>query len=99
MKKWIYISEVAGYVGEEIILKGWLAGRRSSGKIHFLNLRDGTGFIQGVMSNKDVAAEVFELGDHLSQESAVQVTGEVRRDSRSRSGFELGITNLEIIHL
>jgi len=50
MKKWVYISDIADHVGEEITLKGWLAGRRGSGKIHFLQFRDGTGFIQGVLA-------------------------------------------------
>ena len=67
----------------------WLAGRRSSGKIHFLQLRDGTGTIQCVMAKADVPADVFTLADHLPQESALVVTGTVRADPRSPIGYEL----------
>ena len=99
MKKWVYISDIAGHVGEEITLKGWLAGRRSSGKIHFLQFRDGTGFIQGVLGKGDASPEVFELAGTLTQESSLELDGVVKEDPRSPSGFELGITDVRLIHL
>jgi len=99
MKKWVYISDIADHVGEEITLKGWLAGRRGSGKIHFLQFRDGTGFIQGVLARGDASDEVFELAGTLTQESSLELDGVVKEDPRSPSGFELGVTDVRLLHL
>jgi asparaginyl-tRNA synthetase len=99
MKQWVYISDIAAHVGEEITLKGWLAGRRSSGKIHFLQFRDGTGFIQGVLGKGDASTEVFDLAGTLTQESSLELDGVVKEDPRSPSGFELGVTDVRLIHL
>jgi asparaginyl-tRNA synthetase len=99
MKKWVYISDIADHVGEEITLKGWLAGRRGSGKIHFLQFRDGTGFIQGVLARGDAEDEIFELAGSLTQESSLELDGVVKEDPRSPSGFELGVTDVRLIHL
>src|ERR671926_485021 len=76
----VYIEEIGKHEGQEVTLKGWLHNRRSSGKIHFLILRDGTGFIQGVMSKAAVGEELFKAADHLSQETSVIVTGTARAD-------------------
>jgi asparaginyl-tRNA synthetase len=92
-----YIEDVAKHEGREITLKGWLHGRRSSGKIHFLQLRDGSGFIQGVMSKAAVGDDMFRQADHLSQESAVMVQGTVRADSRAPGGFEIDVKRLEVV--
>jgi asparaginyl-tRNA synthetase len=92
-----YIEDVAKHEGREITLKGWLNGRRSSGKIHFLQLRDGSGFIQGVMSKATVGEDVFKQADHLSQESAVMVRGTVRADSRAPGGYEIDVAGLEVV--
>ena len=83
--------------GKTVTLRGWLYGKRSSGKLHFLQLRDGTGILQCVIFFKDVPEELFALANHLAQETALAVTGEVRRDKRSPIGFELGVSRLEII--
>jgi asparaginyl-tRNA synthetase len=93
----IYIEDVARHEGETVTLKGWLANRRSSGKIHFLQIRDGSGFIQGVMSKAAVGPDLFARADHLSQESAVVVTGAVRADTRAPGGFELDVSGLEVV--
>jgi asparaginyl-tRNA synthetase len=93
----IYIEDVARHEGETVTLKGWLANRRSSGKIHFLQIRDGSGFIQGVMSKAAVGPDLFARTDHLSQESAVVVTGAVRADTRAPGGFELDVSGLEVV--
>ena len=77
--------------------KGWLHNRRSSGKIHFLTLRDGTGFIQCVMSKQAVGEEAFKQADHLSQESAIIVDGTVRADTRAPGGYEIDVTGLEVV--
>ena len=71
----VYIEDIGKHQGEEVTIKGWLHNRRSSGKIHFLILRDGTGFIQAVMSKAAVGDERFRAADHLSQETSIIVTG------------------------
>ena len=97
--KRVYIEEIGKHVGEEVILKGWLYNRRSSGKIHFLQVRDGTGVIQAVVSKGDVSEEVFELSDHLARESSIVVRGTVREDPRSPIGYEIGVAALEVIQI
>mgnify|MGYP001584665402 CR=1 FL=1 len=93
----IYIEDIGTHEGEEVTLKGWLHNRRSSGKIHFLIVRDGTGFIQAVMSKAGVGEEMFKAADHLSQETSLTVTGTVRADARSKSGYEIDVKQIEII--
>src|ERR1700732_56197 len=93
----VYIENIGSHVGEEITLKGWLHNRRSSGKIHFLILRDGTGFVQAVMSKAAVGEEMFKAADHLSQETSVIVTGTERADARAPGGVEIDLKTLEII--
>jgi asparaginyl-tRNA synthetase len=93
----VYIENIGAHVGEEITIKGWLHNRRSSGKIHFLILRDGTGFVQAVMSKAAVGEEMFKAADHLSQETSVIVTGTARADARAPGGFEIDLKTLEII--
>ena len=91
------IAEVKNLVGQEVTIGCWLANKRSSGKIAFLQLRDGTGFIQGVIVKNEVSEEVFELAKSLTQESSLYITGIVREDKRSPFGYELGVTNIELI--
>jgi asparaginyl-tRNA synthetase len=91
------ISEVHKYVGEEVKIGAWLANKRSSGKIAFLQLRDGTGFIQGVVVKSEVAEEVFQLAKSITQESSLYVTGTVTKDERSPLGFELQVNGIEVI--
>src|SRR5262245_36326104 len=92
-----YIEDIAEHEGETVTLKGWLHNRRSSGKIHFLTVRDGSGFIQCVMSKKAVGDETFVKADHLAQESAVTVEGTVRADSRAPGGYELDVTKFDVV--
>src|SRR5678816_1420631 len=92
-----YIEDIAKHVGEPVQLRGWLHNRRSSGKIHFLTLRDGSGFIQCVMSKAAVGEEMFTRADHLAQESAIIVDGVARADSRAPGGYEVDVTSLEIV--
>ena len=94
---WTYIDQLSRHVGEEVTLKGWLYNRRSSGKIHFLLLRDGTGICQCVASRADLGAESFELADHLGQESSLEITGTVREDRRAPGGYELSARTLKLI--
>ncbi|MSS70778.1 MAG: asparagine--tRNA ligase [Candidatus Latescibacteria bacterium] len=95
----VYISDIARYEGQEVLLKGWLYNKRSSGKLHFLQVRDGTGVIQGVVFQGDVTPDAFERAGHVLQESSILVTGVVRADKRSPIGFEVGVKDLEIVHL
>jgi asparaginyl-tRNA synthetase len=92
-----YIEDIAKFDGQSVTLRGWLHNRRSSGKIHFLIVRDGTGFIQAVMSKAAVGEEVFKQADHLGQESAITVTGTVRADKRAPGGYELDASGFEVI--
>ena len=96
-KSHVYIDRIGEHVGETVTIKGWLHNRRSSGKIHFLVVRDGTGFIQVVMGKNDVTPETFAAADHLAQESSVIVTGTVREDKRAKGGYELTATSLEVV--
>ncbi|WP_042227742.1 asparagine--tRNA ligase [Paenibacillus popilliae] len=93
------IREVNRHVDKEVRIGGWLHNKRSSGKIQFLQLRDGTGFIQGVVVKSEVPEEVWELGKSLTQESSLYVTGIIREEPRSKSGYEMTVTGIEIIQL
>ena len=93
----VYIEDIGKHEGETVTIKGWLHNRRSSGKIHFLTLRDGSGFIQAVMSKAAVGDEVFKAADHLSQETSVIVTGAARADKRAPSGYEIDVATLEVL--
>src|SRR3954467_14203022 len=93
----VYIEDIGRHEGEEVTIKGWLHNRRSSGKIHFLILRDGTGFIQGVMSKAAVGDEMFKAADHLSQETSLIVTGAARADKRAPSGYEIDVKHVEVV--
>jgi asparaginyl-tRNA synthetase len=93
----VYIEDIGKHEGQEVTLKGWLHNRRSSGKIHFLIVRDGTGFIQAVMSRAAVGDEMFKAADHLSQETSLTVTGTVRADARAPSGYEIDVKQVAII--
>jgi asparaginyl-tRNA synthetase len=93
----VYIEDIGKHEGEEVTLKGWLHNRRSSGKIHFLIVRDGTGFIQAVMSKAEVGEELFRVADHLSQETSIVVTGTARADTRAPSGYEIDVKHLDVV--
>ncbi|HEY2386123.1 MAG TPA: asparagine--tRNA ligase [Candidatus Binatia bacterium] len=93
----VYVEDVAKHDGGEVTLRGWLYHRRSSGKLHFLLLRDGTGTIQCVVFVKDVSPELFERAGRLTQESALEVTGTVRADARSPLGYELAVRDLTVL--
>ena len=91
------IAQVPGHSGDTVTIAGWLHSRRSSGKIHFLTVRDGTGFLQAVMSKRAVGDAIFERADHLGQETSLRVTGVVRADARAPGGYELDVATLEIV--
>ena len=92
-----YIEDVARYDGQRIIIRGWLHSRRSSGKIHFLTIRDGSGFIQAVMSKSAVDDDTFRQADHLTQETSLILAGQVRADTRAPGGYEVDATSIEVV--
>ncbi len=95
----VRIGNIAEHVGESVKLGAWLYNKRSSGKIQFLQLRDGTGFIQGVLVKNQVSPEVWERARQLTQESSLYVRGTVRRDERAPGGYELDVEDIEIIQI
>ncbi|WP_342614099.1 asparagine--tRNA ligase [Peribacillus frigoritolerans] len=94
----ITIKDASKFVDQEVTIGGWLASKRSSGKIAFLQIRDGSGFIQGVVVKADVGEEIFARAKSISQESSLYVTGVIQKDERSPFGFELQVKDIEIIH-
>jgi asparaginyl-tRNA synthetase len=93
------IKSVNEHVGESVVIGCWLNNKRSSGKIQFLQLRDGTGYIQGVVVKSEVPEQVWEDAKSLTQESSLYVTGIIREEPRSQSGFEMTVTGIEVLHL
>ncbi|HTW91957.1 MAG TPA: asparagine--tRNA ligase [bacterium] len=93
------IEKIGASVGSEVTLSGWVYNKRSSGKVRFLILRDGTGVIQCVFLKGQVPDAAFELADTVTQESSVAVTGSVREEKRAPGGYELTATDLKLIHL
>lgn len=93
------VSDIGNFDGRSVVLKGWLYNKRGSGRLQFLQVRDGSGTIQCVVFKGDVSAEVFALADSVTQESSVIVSGTVRADKRSALGFELGVSDLKIVQM
>src|SRR5437660_10145885 len=90
-----YIDQLSKHVGEEVTIKGWLYNLRSSGKILFPQLRDGTGVVQCVALKNVVSPEVWDALNGLGQESALAISGTVRADSRAPGGFEIDLVHAE----
>jgi asparaginyl-tRNA synthetase len=93
------IAKLNEHIGEEVKLGVWMYNKRSSGKIQFLQLRDGSGTVQGVLVKNQVDTKIWDNAKSLTQESSLYVWGKVREDDRAPSGFELDVTNLEVIHI
>jgi len=94
---YVAINRLSNYEGKETTLAGWLYNSRSSGKIQFLIIRDGTGLCQCVVEKGKVPDEIFEKLSHIGQESSLTVTGIVRAEQRSVGGYELAVTDAQII--
>jgi asparaginyl-tRNA synthetase len=92
----VYIENIAAYEGSEVTLRGWVYNKRSSGKLQFILLRDGTGIIQCVASKGNFSPEQFEALDKLTQESSLEIRGRVRRDERAPGGYEIDFAGFEI---
>jgi asparaginyl-tRNA synthetase len=97
--KTVEIEGVGEFVGREVTLKGWVYNIRSSGKILFVLLRDGTGVIQAIVEKSSAGEELFETASTLQQESSVELRGMVREDKRAPGGYELGVTGLRVIQI
>ncbi|AOY77252.1 asparagine--tRNA ligase [Clostridium formicaceticum] len=93
------IEEINKHEGQEVLIKGWLYNKRSSGKIHFLQIRDGSAFIQGVVVKNEVEEEVFKICKELTQESSIEVIGLVQKDDRAPAGYELLVKEVKPIHI
>lgn len=95
--KRVTIERIGDYEGETVELCGWVSNRRSSGKIRFLTLRDGTGDIQCIVFAGEASDAAFELAERIPYESSVIITGTVRADPRSPGGFELGVADMTLV--
>ncbi len=93
------IGQLHRYVGQSVWIGCWLNGKRSSGKIQFLQLRDGTGYIQGVVVKSEVAEASWEAAKSLTQESSLYVRGTIREEPRSASGYELTVEEIDVIQV
>lgn len=99
MAEKILLKDVGGYVGKEVTVQGWMFNKRGSGKIYFLELRDGTGVTQGIVVASATGPEVFKKAEELTMESSVRVTGEVTKHPKFENVFELQVKDIEIIQL
>jgi asparaginyl-tRNA synthetase len=95
----VYIEELHDHIGEEVTISGWVFHKRSSGKIRFLVVRDGTGMLQCVMVKGAVPESTFNAFDGLTQESSLAVTGKIKKDDRAPGGCEMELTALRIIQI
>src|SRR5438876_2979486 len=93
----VYIKDLSKHVGEEVTLKGWLYNMRSSGKLLFPQLRDGTGVVQGVVAKTAVTPEIWDALKALGQESSLIVSGRVREDARAPGGVEIDVVDAQIL--
>ncbi len=93
----ISINQAAKYEGQQVTIGCWLLQKRGSGKIQFLQLRDGTGFMQGIVV-KENDADLFEKAKGLTQETSMYVSGTIKADDRSDFGYEMEVDGIEVIH-
>jgi len=95
----VSIEQIARFEGQDITIKGWIRNRRSSGKLSFLMVRDGTGDLQAILSKAEVGEGQFALSSQLTQESSVILTGKPRKDARAPGGFELDVSKIQVIQI
>lgn len=93
----VVVSQLGQHLGQEVEIKGWIHNRSSKGKLHFLQIRDGSGFVQGVVFQGDVDADTFYQADHLSLETSLVVRGVVKEDKRAKAGVELQVKSLQVV--
>ncbi len=97
--KWVYIEDIAGFVDQDVEIRGWLYNKRSSGKVRFLIVRDGTGLLQCTVFSADKDNPLFKIHDELTQESSLIVRGRVREDRRAPGGFELTLSDIQVVQV
>jgi asparaginyl-tRNA synthetase len=97
--KTIRISDVRNYEGKEVEIRGWLYNRRSSGKIKFLIVRDGTSFIQATLIKNEMDEKIFDKADNINYESSVKIIGIVREEKRAPLGYEVLVKNIEVVSM
>lgn len=95
----IYICDLKQYVGQEITVKGWIYHKRSSGKLRFIVLRDGTGYLQCVVFKGNVSPELFEQVDSFGQETSISITGKIKEEPRAPGGVEMDVVTLSPIQV
>ena len=95
----VRISDFKNHVGEEVRLQGWLHNKRSSGKLQFLIVRDGSGFAQAVVAKAAVPEAAWTVAEAMGQESSLELTGRVKEDKRAPSGFEVDVTGLRAVQI
>ena len=93
----ISIIDSKDYVDQKVKIGVWLTNKRSSGKIAFLQLRDGTAYFQGVVVKSNVSEETFKLAKELKQETSMYVVGTIHEDTRSHFGYEIEIEDIEVV--
>ncbi len=95
----VYIEDISRFPGMEVEIRGWVYNKRSSGKVRFLLVRDGTGIIQATIFSPEKDNPLFRQFDQLTQESSVILQGQVKEEPRAPGGYEIAVTNLEIVNL
>jgi asparaginyl-tRNA synthetase len=95
----VFIKDLADHVGKEVTIQGWMFNKRGGKGIHFLQLRDGTGTVQGVVFDKSEASDLFKIADSLTMESSLAVTGEVSKHPKHDDVFELQVSGIDVINL
>ena len=93
------ISDLKNHLNQEVTIRGWMYNKRGSGKIFFLQLRDGSGTVQAIAEASSVSPETLEAAEKLTMESSVKITGKVSAHPKQADTYELQITNIEIVHL
>jgi asparaginyl-tRNA synthetase len=93
----VRIADLSKHVGETVTLDGWLYNKRSSGKLHFLEVRDGTGIVQCVVFKGNVSPELFAAADHITQETSVQVVGSVKEHGKIKGQYELDVKDVKVL--
>src|SRR6476620_10554173 len=93
----VSISKLADHVGKDVVVHGWLYNKRSSGKLHFLEVRDGTGIVQAVVFKGNVSPELFTAADHIQQETSVEVEGLVKEHGKIKGTYVLDAKDVRVI--
>lgn len=93
----IRISDIKNYEGKEVEIRGWLYNRRSSGKIKFLIVRDGTSFVQAILIKNEMDENIFDKADNINYESSIKISGVVKEEKRVPLGYEVLVKNIEVV--